>query len=163
MRLRGAAVDAYVGQLAELLERFGVVLQRPAPGEPIEVLEAADGSLSFELVGALPDGRQPVLATLEVREEFRALDSGLFERSRYEFEIVDRERDFRRAFHLHSAEWFQGRHLVLVHEHCERPIGRARCDHFEGRPIRDGFAGIVTLMDAWTGDQPDCDTLRCLD
>jgi hypothetical protein len=37
------------------------------------------------------------------------------------------------------------------------------CDHYEGVPIRDGYAGIVALINAWAGDPPGCDAMRCLD
>jgi hypothetical protein len=50
-----------------------------------------------------------------------------------------------------------------VHEHCERPIGTAPCAHHHGPPIRDGYAGAATLIDAWTGEPSDCSVLRCLD
>jgi len=163
VRLRDTAVDAYAARLGALLERHGIALSRPAPGAPIEVLEADDGSLSFELIGSLPDGRRPALATLELRESFSAAGDGTYERDRYEYELIDRERDFRRAFHLHVPEWFARRYLVVVHEHCERPIGHSRCRHYEGAPVRDGYAGVVVLMDAWTGEPPDCESLPCLE
>ena len=162
MPLTDPAVDDYVSRVVELLERYGVVLMKPAPGEPVEVLEADDGSLSFELIGSRPDGRVPALSTLEVRERLRPIDGELFERDGYEYELIDRERDFRRAFHLHDPEWFERRHLVVVHEHCERPLGDAACDHYEGSPIRDGYAGVTVLMDAWTGE-PGCSESRCLE
>jgi hypothetical protein len=37
------------------------------------------------------------------------------------------------------------------------------CAHFLGSPIRHGFAAAVTLIDAWTGEPPDCAALPCLD
>jgi hypothetical protein len=64
---------------------------------------------------------------------------------------------------VHFPEWFRARHLVLVHEHCERPIGRVACEHYEGSPIKDGFAGVVALLDVWTAEPPDCASLRCLE
>ncbi|HJP88516.1 MAG TPA: hypothetical protein VJ850_05720 [Candidatus Limnocylindrales bacterium] len=161
MQLTGPDVDDYAGDIAELLERYGVALTSPAPRAAVEVLEAADSSLSFELAGSLPDGRAPARSRLVVREHFRRVANDRFERDRYEYELVDRERSFRRAFHLHDPEWFQ-RYLVLVHEHCEQPLGTATCAHHHGTPIRDGFAGVLALMDAWTGD-PTCVGLRCLD
>ena len=162
MQLYSADLDAYVADLAELIERYGVVLSRPAAGEDIELLEDGLGRISFELIGDLPDDRQPPLATVAVREEFTPAGEA-YRRSRYEFELIDRERDFRRAYHLHSSEWFEQTHLVVVHEHCELPIGDTRCAHYEGSPIRDGYQGIVTLLTAWTGEPPDCSSLPCLE
>lgn len=162
MQLAGPAVDDYASRVALLLERYGVVLTKPAPGEPVEVLEADDGSLSFELAGSLPDGRLPALATLEVREHFAAIAEDCYERDGYEHELTDRERSFRRAFHLHDPEWFERHFLVLVHEHCEQPLGDAACPHYAGAPIRDGYAGVLVLLDAWMGE-PTCSLMTCLE
>jgi hypothetical protein len=52
--------------------------------------------------------------------------------------------------------------MVVVHEHCEQPVGHAVCPHYEGSPIRDAYAGIVALMRVWTDPAPDCSNLRCL-
>ena len=162
MQLAGPAVDDYASRIVELLERYGVVLSKPGPGEPVEVLEADDGSLSFEVAGSLPDGRAPALSTFEVREHFRAIHGERYERDGYEYELIDRERDFRRSFHFHDSAWFETRHLVVVHEHCEQPIGDRSCDLYQGAPIRDGYAGVMALVDAWTSE-PGCSQLVCLD
>lgn len=102
-------------------------------------------------------------SVVEIRETWVEDGAGAFERAEYVYELIDRERDFRRGYHLHDRDWFERRFLVVVHEHCERPIGLSACDHYEGTPVRDAFAGILALIDAWTGDPPDCSTLRCLD
>jgi hypothetical protein len=153
-----ASIDEYLVALANLLERFGVSIR----GSEISLLEDRDGGLSFELVGALPDGGNPARAEIVLREGFDPESDG-YVRARYEYELLDRERDFRRAFHLHSPDWFQRRFLVVVHEHCERPIGAVECEHYEGAPIRDAFAGIGKLFDVWTDAPPDCAQLRCLE
>ena len=163
MQLSDEEVDDYASRLVALLERFGVVLTKPGLYEPVDLLEADDGSLSFELIGSLPDGRAPARSTLELRERFQPIAGARFERDRYVYELLDRERDFRRAFHLHDPEWFERRYLVVVHEHCERPIGTAQCAQYSGSPIRDGYAGAVTLIDAWTDGPSDCSVLPCLD
>ena len=69
--------------------------------------------------------------------------------------------DGRRAYHFHDSDVFLRRHLVSVHEHCERPIGTSRCDHFSGLPIRDTREGIQRIFAAWT-DGFDCTGLSCL-
>ena len=163
MQLSDEGVDDYAARLVALLERFGVVLTKPGLDEPVDLLEADDGSLSFELVGSLPDGREPARSTVALREQFQPIGAAGFERDRYAYELVDRERGFRRAFHLHDPDWFERRYLVVVHEHCERPIGTAQCAHYHGSPIRDGHAGAISLIDAWTGEPPDCSALPCLD
>jgi hypothetical protein len=156
-------VDDYAARLVELLERYGVVLAKPALGEGVEILEADDGSLSFELIGSLPDGRQPARSSIEMRERFQPIAADRFERVGYEHELLDHERDFRRAFHLHDPEWFEHTYLVLVHEHCERPVKDVACAHYHGLPVRDGYAGVVSLFDAWTDEPPVCSELRCLE
>ena len=87
----------------------------------------------------------------------------VYARTRYEYELRDEARGYRRALHLHSPESFMRAYLVVVHEHCERPIGAKTCEHHEGSPVKDAFAGVGALIDAWTGDPPDCRRLRCLD
>jgi hypothetical protein len=163
VELSDEEVDEYATRLVALLERFGDVRTKPGVSEPVDLLEADDGSLSFELIGSLPDGREPARSTLELRERFQPITGGRFERDRYAYELVDRERGFRRAFHLHDPDWFERRYLVVVHEHCEQPIRTAGCAHYHGPPIRDGYAGAVTLMDAWTGEPPDCSIVPCFD
>jgi hypothetical protein len=102
------------------------------------------------------------MAEIGVREEFRPVGPDLYERSRYEYELLDLARDYRRSFHLHFPEWFEREFLVVVHEHCERPVGRVDCEHYEGAPIKDAYAGISVLMEVWTGETPECTDLRCL-
>jgi hypothetical protein len=163
VELSSPAVDDYASRLVELLERCGVVLTKPAPGKLVDVLEADDGSLSFELIGSLPDGHQPALSTLELRERFHPIEFDRYERAGYEYELLDHERDFRRAFHLHDPEWFERNYLVLVHEHCERPIKHVTCTHYHGSPVRDAYAGVVALIGAWTDEPPVCSKLLCFE
>ena len=155
--------EEYVANVAELMERHGIVLHKPAEGEDLELYEDDAGALSFELVGALPDGSQPSRATVEVREELRPVGGGRYQTSRYEYELIDGARDYRRAFHLHDPEWFEREFLVVVHEHCERPPGQPDCKHYVGTPIKDSYAGVATLMDAWSAAPADCAALTCLD
>jgi hypothetical protein len=161
MRGTYGEIAEYLAGVAALLERFGATLRLPV-GADFELLEDRSGELSFELLGDLPDGADPARAEIAVREAFRPVGVGRYERTLYEYELVDRERDYRRALHLHFPKWFQRRYLVVVHEHCERPVGRAECEHYEGTPIKDAYAGVVALMGIWTGPTPDCSTLRCL-
>jgi len=155
-------ISEYLSAAAALLERHGVALRLPGQQADLELLEDSSGRLSFELVGDLPGAADPTCSEIAVREEFHPLGSDRYERRRYEYEILDRERDYRRAFHLHFPEWFERTFMVVVHEHCERPVGHVACPHYEGSPIRDAFAGIVALMAIWVDPTPDCPELRCL-
>lgn len=163
MRTSQAGLDIYVAAVAELMERFGIGLTKPGEGEDLEVLEADDGTLSFELRGALPSANGLAASRVEVREELRPAGNDVYETSGYAYELVDAVADFRRAFHLHDQEWFARAFRVVVHAHCENPLGRTGCDHYEGSPIRDAFRGISLLVDTWMAGAPDCDTLRCLE
>lgn len=159
MRLTDQELDDYLADIAKLLERYGTSLD---PGH-VTVEEAAAGARTFDILGSLPDGRQPPLASLAVRETWRPAGASTFERAEYAYELIDRERGYRRSFHLHDRDVFIRRFDVVVHEHCENPLGLPTCEHYEGTPLRDAFAGVLALMDAWTGDPPDCSTLRCLE
>ena len=92
----------------------------------------------------------PPRAIVELRETWLPNGSGALDQVEYAYELRDHERDFRQAHHLHDRDVFVHRFSVVVHEHCERPIGRVECAHYEGSPIRDAFAGVVALVEAWT-------------
>lgn len=162
MRGNGVEVADYLSRVAVLLERYGIVLRIPDGTDELEILEDPAGNLSFELHGDLLDTLLPSSSGITVRERFDRVGPDQYARVGYEYEILDRERGYRRSFHLHDPEWFQGRLLVVVHEHCERPIGHASCKHYEGSPIKDAYAGVEALLDVWTGPAPDCSRLTCL-
>ncbi len=163
MRGTSEAIADYLSAIATLLERHGVSLRSPSGSSDLELMEDPSGNLSFELLGTLPDDVTPARSEIAIREAFEPIGEGRYERTEYEYELLDRERGYRRAFHLHFADWFRARYLVLVHEHCERPIGRIACEHYEGSPLKDAFAGVVALIDVWTDEPPECSGLRCLE
>lgn len=143
------------------MERSGIALWT-GDVTGVEILDQPSGGLAFELRGFLPDGGTIGRSELTIRERFaRDSDDGYL-RTGYAYELLDRERGYRRAFHLHDPAWFQDRFLVMVHEHCERPIGHVACPHHEGRPIRDAYAAVELLMGVWVDEAPDCDGLPCL-
>ena len=162
MRLTSVRLEEDLTSLAELAERYGIALDLPANG-PLAIEIEPDGSHRFNLVGFLPDGRQPPKAVIRVAERWRPVSGGVYERSAYRYELIDHERDLRRAFHMHHAQEFERRFGVVVHEHCESPIGHAQCAHHFGPPVRDGFRAIEILMAAWVSDPPDCAALPCLE
>jgi hypothetical protein len=163
MRVTYEACANHLEQVARLLEQCGVVLSKPADGEDLELTEDDAGALNYELGGELPDGDSPALARIEVREEFKHVGSDLYERTSYEHELLDKARNYRRAFHLHFPEAFVRAYQVVLHEHCERPIKTVNCHHYEGAPIKDAFAGVRAPMGGWTVEASDCRRLRCLD
>ncbi|HVL52886.1 MAG TPA: hypothetical protein VM344_01340 [Vitreimonas sp.] len=161
MRLRDDDLDTYLASVADLLDRYGVELD--LVGRDLGIEQTRDSARTFDLRGFLPDAGSSTRAILEIRETWLADDAGTFERAEYAYELLDSGRAFRRAFHLHAPDWFERHFMVLVHEHCERPIGTFDCQHYEGSPLRDAFAGVLALIDAWTDEPPDCDRLRCLE
>jgi hypothetical protein len=163
MRLSYEQCEDYLARVAALLEGFGVVFSRPAAGEDLVLEESRRGVISYELRGELVDPDGDVPARVEIREQFTPVRPDVYERARYAYELRDEARDYRRAFHLHSPEAFMSTYLVVVHEHCERPIGTRQCEHYEGSPVKDAFAGVRAIMDLWTDDPPDCGRLHCLD
>lgn len=58
---------------------------------------------------------------------------------------------------------FARRFLVLVHEHCERPLGITDCDHYAGSPVKDSFEGGRKLIEACMARPIDWATLNCLE
>lgn len=156
-------VVEYVVLVAQLLERYGVALRLPDGTDELEVLEDPAGDLSFELLGDLLDCLTPSRSEIVVRERFDRVGQAQYARTGYEYEILDREQGYRRSFHLHDPEWFQREFLVVVHEHCESPIGHVSCRHHEGSPIKNAYAGVEALMNVWTGPVSDCSRLTCLE
>jgi hypothetical protein len=162
VQLSVSALEDYLAQIAQLLERFGVVLDLE-PTESLVLDVSASGTMSFRLRGFLPDGRKPPLSVLEIRERWRPVAADVLERWEYEFELVDHERGFRRAFHLHDSDYFVRHFHVVVHDHCENPIGFARRAHMAGNPVLDGYRGVSLLIEAWMDPSPpECDEMPCL-
>jgi hypothetical protein len=163
VRLSAPGLEDYVSRIAFQLERYGVALDLDAD-ETVVIEESPSGTLSLDLRGFLPDGRQPPLSEVAVREKWRPLGTETYERWEYDYELLDHERRFRRAFHLHDADTFLRHFSVAVHEHCEVPVGQSPCEHFAGLPIRDGYRAVEVLLGVWTSPTlPDCATMTCLE
>ncbi len=159
MRLTRAGLEDLLASLAELLERYGVALDL-ARGGHLALVESPSRSLSFELRGFLPDAHQPPRSVLELREVWQPTESGVLERRDYAYDLIDHERGYRRAFHLHDRDSFADHFDVVVHEHCEQPIGTAPCDHVAGHPVRDSLRAVEMLMAIWVDwVVPDCAAL----
>ncbi len=162
MRLSGSALEDYLADIAELLERYGAVLD--FADEELVVERSPADYRSFELRSFLPDGRRPPRSVLGLREIWRPVGADEYERWEYGYELLDHVRDYRRALHLHDCDVFIRRFDVVVHEHCERPIGTIPCDHYAGQPIRDSYQAVEHLVATWVDPAgPDCEALPCLD
>ena len=119
MRLTSVALDDYVADLAALAERYGITLGL-TDGEPLTVEIEATGSRRFTILGTLPAGRQSSNAIVEVAETWRPAGTDGYERSIYRYELLEPQRDFRRAFHRHDDDYFARRYGVVVHERIAR-------------------------------------------
>jgi len=161
VRLSGSALEDYLADVVELLERYGALVDE----DPQPFINASpSGTRWFELRAGLPDGRVPSRSAIGVREAWQPVAADAFERREYEYELLDRDRDYRRAFHLHDREVFARFFDVVVHEHCEQPIGTSTCDHYAGQPVGDAFAGVEALVGTWVDpNEPNCGALTCLD
>ena len=160
MRLSGAELEGHVAAVVELLERYGWTLGEDS--EP-DLRASPSGARWYDLLIALSEYPRP-RPTVAVSEVWIPVADGAFERSDYRYELLDPERNVRRAWHRHDSEWFARRFDVLVHEHCEGPIREAACDHYAGFPVRDAFAGVELVMGAWVDPpDPDCDARTCLE
>ena len=161
MRLSGVALEDHVAQVIALVERCGAVLE---PAEDTWIHELPNVVRWYALEASLPGVDAAGASTLVVRERWHRVADDRFERAEDEYELRDHECDVRRALHLPDRDRFVDRHLVVVHEHCERPVGVTPCARVEGRPVRDAFAGVMRLIGIWTDpDLPDCAVLPCLD
>jgi len=149
---------SYVSGLATYVVRLGADLTA-TPG----LHEDEAGHVSFEIVADLPGSGQPTPARIVLRELW-VLSSQRWEAAEYEYELLDHQRDRRRAFHRHHEAFFLRRAGVTVHEHCEETLGAPRCNHYFGLPLRDGYEGVEQLVIAWTENGPlGCAGLRCMD
>ena len=115
--------------------------------------------------GDLPGSGIPKTSQIELRERWmRAYRDQPWRLTEYSYELLDQERGVRLALHLHDTPVFIDRYRVVVHEHCESPIGQAACHHYAGVPVADGFQAVDRLLGAWLSDTPpDCSDLICLD
>ena len=158
MRAGRAQLTSYVTGLATYLIRVGCELR----SQP--TLDVYDGgALGFDIEAALPGTGSPMAADIRLSETWRP-GGTVFDRDEYEYELVDRERRRRRAYHRHDAQAFLRRTETAIHEHCEEVLGRPECDHYSGLPVRDGYDAIERLLIAWTEPgKLGCAGLDCMD
>jgi len=81
--------------------------------------------LSFSIVGFLLDRDHAEATELSLDEIWRPIPNRRWERREYTYDLIDRPRNRRRAFHLHDRERGQFRFGTAVHEHCEGDPRRA--------------------------------------
>lgn len=150
----------HAARLAQRVASTGADLAQPRIRYTRDDLQA-DLSIRGDLPGSgMPKSTQVDLMERWVRR-FRDRPWRLLE---YAYELLDHERDVRFALHLHAQDWFVDTYRVVVHEHCESPIGTVRCSHYAGDPVADAYEAVDRLLEVWTRDVPlDCTALTCLD
>ncbi len=158
MRASRAQLISYVSGLTTYLIRVGSEL-RSQP--TLDIYD--DGVLGFDIEAALPGAGAPRPAEIRLSETWRPRGA-VFERDEYEYELVDRERGRRRAYHRHDSETFLRRTETAIHEHCEEILGQPTCDHYVGLPVRDGYEAVERILIAWTEPgKLGCSVLDCMD
>ncbi len=155
MRLSADRLDRYAVALATYLWSVGIDLDQDIP----RLREADDGRLEVVVGGDLPGSGGPGRSRIELAEQW-APRGDVFEQVAYRYEVIDHFAHRRRAFHRHDDAAFVRAFGVLVHEHCEEPIGVTACEHVAGLPKRDGFEAMNDLLVAWS---TPADILICVD
>lgn len=158
MILSTQALNQYVVGLAKALDTRGFEIE----GGPVAEFDPT-GHVAYSVVGVLdePDGGRTEIILDEI---WRPLPERRWERREYTYDLVDRPRQRRRAFHLHDRELAEAALRTVVHEHCEERIGQPAGPHYLGRELPDGYRAIDLLLAAWLepGDL-GCASLICLD
>lgn len=157
MTLDLPALDRYIVSLAKALYTRGFEL----PANPT-ALRDPSGAVRFSINGFIPgptsDGDEIVL-----EEIWAPVRNHEWLRREYAYEMIDRARHRRRAFHLHDGG-LASRFGVSVHEHCEEELGAPDCQHYLGRELPHGYLALELLVAAWVEPGPlDCDALTCLE
>ncbi len=159
MILSAQALSEYVSGIAKATYSRGFEL----PASPIIEIDRAD-FLSFSISGSLPDPAATEAAEVRLDEIWRPLPDQRWARREYTYDLIDRPRLRRRAFHLHDRDLAEATLGVAVHEHCEETLGQPTCAHYLGRELPNGYVALELLMAAWVEPGPlDCEGLRCLD
>jgi hypothetical protein len=157
--LSTTSLNQYVIGLAKALETRGFDVE----AGPVAEFDAA-GHVAYSVVGALDEADDAGRTEISLDEIWHPLPERRWERREYTYDLVDRPRSRRRAFHLHDRELAEAALRTVVHEHCEERIGQPACQHYLGRELPDGYQAIDLLMAAWVepGDL-GCHSLVCLD
>ena len=92
MRLTDAGLDAYLADIAQLLDRYGAA-SGDSNGDLV-VEATGDRIRTFDLRGFLPTGRHPSGAIVDIRESWIAGDFDGFERAEYVYELRDHARHY---------------------------------------------------------------------
>lgn len=147
-------------RLAQRVASTGLDVAQPRIRYARDDLEA-----HVSIRGDLPGSGIPKSSQVDITERWmRPFRDRPWRLVEYAYELLDQERDVRFALHLHDQDWFVDNFRVVVHEHCESPIGTVRCRHYVGDPVADGFEAVDRLLEVWTRDaQLDCAALTCLD
>jgi hypothetical protein len=152
-------LDLYITGLAKALYTHGFDIA----SHPIAEIDP-DGTIAFSIVGAIPEPGSALAAEIDLDEVWRRDADDRLRRDAYVYELIDRPRGRRRAFHMHDTEVLTPSSGPAVHEHCEEVLGHPDCDHYVGRELPNGYSAIELLVAAWLEPgQLECSSLICLD
>ena len=153
-------ISAYAAQLARRIESTGADVLGPRITYVTGQL-VADVSITAEL----PGSGFPRNSEMRLSERWsRPYLDQPWRLAEYAYELLDYERHARLALHLHDKAWFVDTYNIVVHEHCEAPIGDVHCRHYAGPPVSDSFDAVDRMLETWMDDRaPDCTAKTCLD
>ncbi|HYN69289.1 MAG TPA: hypothetical protein VEX41_03655 [Candidatus Eisenbacteria bacterium] len=159
MILSTQSLNQYILGLAKALDTRGFDVE----SGPIAEFDPA-GYVAYSVVGVLQEPPGSGRTEISLDEIWHPLPERRWERREYSYDLLDRPRHRRRAFHLHDRELAEAALRSIVHEHCEEVIGQPACRHYLGRELPDGYQAIDFLMAAWVepGDLGSS-SLVCLD
>jgi hypothetical protein len=151
-------VGEYVTGLAKSLYTRGFEL---AADPTVEVDDR--GHLAFSVVGFIPDPVAADASEISLAETWHVMPDQRWRRQEYAYDLIDRPRGRRRAFHLHDRAKVEAMRGTAVHEHCDEVLGRPTCSHYLGRDLPDGHVAIALLVAAWVKPGAlGCASLDCL-
>jgi len=158
LTLSRQGLNQYIVRLAESVYTRGFEL----PTTPAAEIDEA-GYIHLSVIAVIDD--KTATATLNLDEVWHPLPSALWQRNEYTYDLVDRGRQRRRAFHSHDRDVAEARTgSAAVHEHCEEVLGQAECAHYIGRELPNGYWAIDLLLAAWLEPaELGCSALDCLD
>lgn len=158
MILTPHSLNEYIVSLAKSLHTRGFEL---AEGPVAEV--DRDGLVAFSITAFISD-LDLATAEIDLDEIWRPLPDGRLRRLEYAYDLIDRPRRRRRAFHLHDRDLAEASLGTAVHEHCEEILGQPDCAHHVGRELPDAHVAIDLLVAAWIEPaELGCSSLICLD
>ena len=119
-------------------------------------------SIVLSVTAKLPGPQAPSPAEVVFQEVWEPVAEEHYQRVEYLYDLIDRPRSRRRAFHAHDVPQFISEFDVVTHEHCEHALGAPTCTHYYGLPV-DAYDAFRSFALIWGQRGPlGCEELRCM-